>query len=283
MKQPQESSSSEWKRWCFYFLANAAAAGHLPWRDCYSLSPRERSAIQDSIQQFQLGEGSNGARLLKRGQAYSDATMDPDFVLALTLFIREEQRHSACLLRFMRRQGIPPVTKHWVDNIFRLLRGLAGLELSLKVLVTAELIAVPYYRALGLASNSELLQAICKMILRDEACHLRFQASMLSRLGEGRTRVVERFLSVAHRLFLLGTCHVVWVGHRKVFADAGYSFRKFVRESVSELAALDMAGSRDCRLSPSVGPCVPEPSRAAEIRDIVPDDEPSVPGTSGAI
>jgi hypothetical protein len=267
-----EGSSSESKRWCSYFLANSEAADDLPWGDPYVLSPRERSEIQDSIQQFQLGERSNGARLLKRGQVYADATMDPDFVPVLSLFIREEQRHSACLLRFMRRQGIPLVTKHWVDNIFRLLRGLAGLELSLRVLVTAELIAVPYYRALGLATNSKLLQAICKMILRDEAAHLRFQASMLFRLGEGRARVVQRFLFIAHRFFLLGTCYVVWAGHREVFAAAGYSFRNFVRESLSELAVLVIASSRDRGLGRLVVSCVPRPSGVPEARDILRED-----------
>jgi hypothetical protein len=272
MRHADESSSSESKRWCSCFLANSTAADDLPWSDRYVLSPRERSEIQDSIQQFQLGEGSNGARLLKRGQAYSAAAMDPDFVSALSLFIREEQRHSACLLRFMRIQGIPPVTKHWVDNIFRLLRGLAGLELSLRVLVTAELIAAPYYRALGLATNSKLLQAICKMILRDEASHLRFQASMLFRLGAGRARVVQRLLSVAHRLFLLGTCYVVWAGHRNVFAAAGYSFRKLVRESLSEPAVLVVASSRDCVLGRGVVSCAPQPSRAPQVHDVVPGD-----------
>jgi hypothetical protein len=272
MRQNHKTSSTESRRWCSYFLANSTAADDLPWRDEYVISPRERSDIQASIQQFQLGEGSNGARLLKRGQAYSVAAEDPEFVSALSLFIREEQRHSVCLLRFMRREKIPPVSKHWVDNSFRLLRGLAGLELSLRVLVTAELIAVPYYRALGLATDSKLLKAICKMILRDEAAHLRFQASMLVRLGEGRARVVERLVSVAHSFFLLGTCYVVWVGHRKVFAAAGYSFRKFVRESVAELAALMIACSPDYVLGRGAGSRVTQRSGAPEVRDIASAD-----------
>lgn len=270
MKQACARSSSESKRWCSYFLANSAAADGLPWDDPHVLSSRERSAIQSSIQQFQLGEGSNGARLLKRGQAYSATMTDPDFVSALALFIREEQRHSACLFRFMRMQGIPPVTSHWVDDIFRLLRGLAGLELSLRVLVTAEIIAVPYYRALGRATKSPLLQTISKMILQDEAGHLRFRASMLFRLGEGRAHMVQRVLRVTHRLFLLGTCHVVWAGHRCAFAAAGYAFRRFVTESLSELAALDIASSPNCRPILSRESYIPAPSCAPEIPAIAP-------------
>ena len=97
--------------------------------------------------------------------------------------MKEEQRHSAYLLRFMQREGIPVSSKHWVDTVFRRLRVLGGLELALRVLVSAEIIAIPYYRALGAATQSPLLQAICATILQDEAAHLRFQASMLWRLS----------------------------------------------------------------------------------------------------
>jgi hypothetical protein len=234
------------KRWHSYFVAYGCAADHLCWDDPYILSSGERSAIERSIQQFQLGEGSNGARLLKRGQQYSAAVGDPDFVQALSLFIQEEQRHSACLLRFMQKQGIPSVENHWVDNVFRLLRGLAGLELSLRVLVTAEIIAVPYYRALGGATHSALLRNISEMILRDEAAHLRFQRSMLFRIAEGRARVVHRAISAINRLFLKGTCHIVWVFHKSAFVASRYDFQKFVRESLSEFDALEIAVSTDC-------------------------------------
>jgi hypothetical protein len=42
-----------------------------------------------------------------------------------------------------------------------------------------------------------------------------------------------------HKLFLCGTACVVWIGHRAVFRAAGYSFKTFVEESVSEFMALD--------------------------------------------
>lgn len=267
MPSTNTNGASESKKWCSYFLANSSAADDLPWNDSYILSFPERRAIQDSIQQFQLGEGSIGARLLKRGQSYSADARDPDFALALGSFIREEQRHSACLLRFMQTQGIPSVTSHWVDSVFRLLRGLAGLELSLRVLVTAEIIAVPYYRALGKATSSVLLRTISKMILEDEAAHLRFQASMLSRLGGGRARVVQQVLSFTHRFFLRGTCCVVWAGHRKVFVAASYTFRKFMRESLLELRAVD-ASSRNCYSAEVAGRSVAALSRSPEISEV---------------
>jgi len=235
----ERSAASISKAWRLHFLANQENPGELPWDDAYKLSPDERRAIQHSIQQFQLGESSEGRRLLNRARAYSLATNDPDFAEALSLFVKEEQRHSAYLLRFMRAQEIPNVSSHWVDSVFRRLRVLAGLELSLRVLVTAEIIAVPYYTALGRATASRLLNAISSRIVQDEAAHLKFQSSMLSRLGATRRPIIRRLIAQLHEFFLVGTSLIVWCEHSSVFRAAGYSFKSFLRESLAEFAALE--------------------------------------------
>ena len=198
------------------------------------LTDEERRTITPSIQQFQLGEGSRGQRLLERGQKFGASVADPLFAGTLDIFIREEQQHSRYLAAFMQSQSIPLVEKHWVDTVFRKMRGLAGLELSLTVLVTAELIAVPYYRALRGATNSPILKMICTRILDDEASHLKFQASMLARAARSRPAAVQRGLHELHRLFLLGTVAIVWMEHRTVFEAAGYNFARLKKEALSE-------------------------------------------------
>jgi 1,2-phenylacetyl-CoA epoxidase catalytic subunit len=196
------------------------------------LTPEELTAVTKSIQQFQLGEGSKGQRLLDRGKAFGNKVHDPCFVSALELFIKEEQQHSEYLAHFMQSQNIPLISHHWVDTVFRKLRGLAGLELSLTILVTAELIAVPYYRALREATDSLTLRNICTRILEDETAHLRFQASMLARVPSDRKSVWKRTIRELHRLFLLGTIFVVWAGHRSVFESAGVGFRQFMEDTL---------------------------------------------------
>jgi hypothetical protein len=242
MSAPDASGASISRSWCSYFLANRLDPHDMPWDDHYLLSPAERRAIEHSIQQFQLGEGAEGRRLQNRGRAYSRAVGDPHFSEALSLFVKEEQRHSAHLLRFMRGQRIPEISSHWVDSVFRRLRVLAGLELSLRVLVTAEIIAVPYYRALGRATASPLLHAISARILEDEAEHLKFQSSMLSRLAVRRNSLWQRLIWRVHRLFLVATSFVVWVEHGSVFRAAGYSFKEFALEALAEFAALESPG-----------------------------------------
>jgi hypothetical protein len=244
MTSPNSASASVSKKWCSYFLANRLDPQEMPWDDPYGLSAAERDAIQHSIQQFQLGEGSEGRRLLDRGRAHARAVGDPHFSDALSLFIKEEQRHSAHLLRFMRGHGIPELSSHWVDSVFRRLRVLAGLELSLRVLVTAEIIAVPYYRALGCVTGSPLLRAISARILQDEAAHLRFQSSMLSRLGAARHPALRRLVSRLHRIFLVGTLFVVWVEHGSVFRAAGYTFEEFALEALIEFTGLESPSRR---------------------------------------
>src|SRR5277367_1721682 len=147
MNTPNDPAAMESGIWCQYFRAAATVPTSLPWDDPTTLTREESRCIQSSIQQFQLGEGARGSRLLKRGQEYAKATADPHFVEALTLFVKEEQRHSAHLLRFMQREGIPASSKHWVDTIFRRLRVLGGLELALRVLVSADRIASAIHRS----------------------------------------------------------------------------------------------------------------------------------------
>ncbi len=244
MTPSDDLPAAESASWCRHFLCAAIATDRLPWDDPTALSCEESRCIQSSIQQFQLGEGSSGSRLLKRGREFANVTGDADFIEALTLFVKEEQRHSGYLLRFMQREGIPASSKHWVDTVFRRLRVLAGLELSLRVLVSAEIIAIPYYRALGAATQSPLLQAICARILQDEASHLRFQASMLSRLSASRPLFADRIVSAMHGAFLMVTCYVVWLEHGRVFRAAGYSREGFLAEALWEFDRLDNAVGR---------------------------------------
>lgn len=225
---------AESQKWFTHFSLRSTTALYVSPMPSPQLTAREKVAVAKSIQQFQLGEGSKGRRLLARGTRYARCANDPFFAAALDLFIKEEQQHSAYLAAFMASQGIPRVSRHWVDTTFRRLRGLAGLELWLTVLVTAEIIAMPYYRALRDATGSQTLKMICRRILEDEAAHLRFQASMLGRVGSHRSPAVQQATGRMHRQFLLGTIALVCLEHRGVFEAAGCDFRRFRNETLFE-------------------------------------------------
>jgi hypothetical protein len=223
--------------WIDYFYRNACEPS-FPWEDCVRLSGAERIAVISSIQQFQLGEGASGTRMIERAQRFSRATGDLGLVAALRLFLREEQRHSRILARFLEIEHVPCLRKHWVDGVFRWLRGVAGLELCLKVLVTAELLARPYYAALREATGSPLLRSICDRIFAEEGAHLRFQAFALSRLQRRHCASVQSAIKASHAALLACTAAFVWLEHHSVFRAAGRSFRRFWRETWDEFYAL---------------------------------------------
>src|SRR5271168_2918608 len=133
--------------WLSYFRSNQAEPQEIPWKDAQRPDEETALFLIPSLQQFQLGEGATGITFLELGRHHAEATGDLDFTETLALFIAEEQRHSALLKRYLRAVGAPVLERHWVDRIFRKLRKLAGLECMVTVLVAAEVLAVPYYRA----------------------------------------------------------------------------------------------------------------------------------------
>ena len=223
--------------WVFLFSSRAAARELLPWSHPQILTDNELRLVSGSIQQFQLGEGSDGSGLIRRGSTSRLAALDPNFIPSLELFIKEEQRHSRHLARFLQREGVALLQQHWVDRVFRRVRKFAGLELCLRVLVMAEIVAVPYYTALQRATGSALLQRICANILADEADHLRFQAENLKRLQSSR-RSRPSLELVFWRWFQLGTLLVVWHEHGEVLRAGRYGWNSFRTECVRLLVAV---------------------------------------------
>lgn len=223
--------------WLHYFQSNAAEP-QLPWDDGNRLSGAERAAVLASIQQFQLGEGAQGRRLLDRARGALRQSEDLEYLEALRLFIREEQRHSRILGRFLAREGVGCLRRHWIHGAFRRVRALAGLEFFLRVLVTAEVIAIPYYTALRDSTGSPLLGAICTRILREEAAHLRFQAFALARLESRRPAITRHWARTMHRWFLIATTALVWVEHRFVFRAGGYAHARLRRHALAEFETL---------------------------------------------
>lgn len=223
--------------WVDYFYQNAREP-ILPWDDEVRLSGAEKRAVIASIQQFQLGEGASGARMLERARRFSRETGDLGLIAALRLFLREEQRHSRILARFLYTENAPCLAKHWVHSVFRWLRGMAGLELCLRVLVTAEVLARPYYAALRDATRSPLLRSICQRFLDEESAHLRFQAFVLRRFQSRHHLLPEVLIKTSHAVLLAWTVALVWVEHKTVFRSAGRSFHHFWKEAWGEFDAL---------------------------------------------
>src|SRR5215213_7201811 len=155
------------KSWHDYFAENSSNKGAIAWDEEDTLTVAEKKRIGESIATFQLGEYSEGRGLLKFATQYASEHAD-DYLIKITrLFIAEEQNHALLLKRFMDRHEIAALKKNWTDTVFRRLRKNVGYELSVTVLITAEIISLVYYRALKKCTGSRLLAKVCDKLLAD--------------------------------------------------------------------------------------------------------------------
>ena len=222
-------TSSEWLR---YFENNSRQLLDIPWARGAELTPEEIVAVGPSIAEFQRGESGEGRHLIRYAQRYAERTGDHDYALAIVLFIREEQRHARDLRRVLELHAIPLARASFTDAVFRRLRNLFGtLEISIAVLITAELMAQVYYEALRRATRSSVLQRLCEQILNDEARHVEFQTERLGILRAPRAATLYRTTMLLQRIVFGATSGVVWLVHRRALQRGGYGFKRFWVES----------------------------------------------------
>jgi hypothetical protein len=222
-------SPDELRIWLNHFEYHAEHPRCIPAGLDDVLRPEELRLIASSIATFQLGEQSEGGTLVGAAQRFASGHQLPSLVRIMELFIREEQRHAALLRSFMEDHQIPLKSRDWTDRVFRRLRRLAGLELYLCVLITAELIGNVYYRALGSATGCQRLRVLCRTLVADELVHIAFESQLLLAVRGSRPGWVRALVRLMHRGFFAGTACVVWLTHRSLLRHAGCDARTFVR------------------------------------------------------
>lgn len=220
--------------WVEYFISNRNNLRIISWTDDYKLTRHEFTCIFNSIRIFQKGESSEARHLFQKANEFLNKQHDKSYFEALTLFIHEEHRHSFELKRFMLLQDIPCLASHWSDSAFRKLRKFGGLEQSVTVLLTAEMVAAVYYKALQKSTNSKVLHQICEQILSDEEMHIQFQSESLSQFYVRRSSFVNFMVFILRRLLLEGTLIAVWKDHKNVFTSGGYNFFSFRKNAMQE-------------------------------------------------
>jgi hypothetical protein len=157
-------------------------------------------------------------------------SQDHTLVDIFELFIAEEQRHASLLGEFMQDHEIAPRERAMTDLAFRALRRLGGLEARLRMLVTAEIIGIVYYRALEVVTDCRRLQILCRSLVADELAHVAFESQLLLASKNGRTGPAKLLTGVWEQCILTGAALVVWATHRRVLKSAGYGPALFLRD-----------------------------------------------------
>ena len=221
--------------WLAHFRSQAAHPRQVPATLDDTLTARERRLIGASIATFQLGESSDGTRLRAAVRQHCGAQADHPFVEIFDLFIAEEQRHARLLGEFMQDHEIPEIRSALTDRAFRGLRHCGGLESRLRLLVTAEIIGIVYYRALEVVTDCKRLQILCRTLVADELVHVAFESQLLLALRTRRP-AVAKLLSAGEQCLLSAASLAVWLTHRRVLKCAGYGPLLFLRDCRSQYA-----------------------------------------------
>ena len=201
-----------------------------------------REALARSLARFELGESGDGANL-KRLAA---ATGEPTYLRSIELFVDEEGQHARWLGILRERFGGEKLESHWSDAAFVALRHIGGLRREICVLLTAEVVALSYYRVLPLAYDDPVLAAACDRILRDERGHVAFHRATLGSEFATMPAPARTASVLTWRAFVASTAKVVAWDHREVLELAGVSRSEFeieVRGRARRLARAIRRGS----------------------------------------
>lgn len=193
------------------------------------ISEKEISIILRSLQAWQLGETSDGSHLFKAAAKYTARINDPAYMEALSLFIKEEQKHGNNLGTYLDRIGKPRIKRDLGDTLFRKVRHFnTNMEIWTLTVIIVESTAQIFYQSMKDATRCKLLRQICTDILIDEAHHIDFQTERFSVIFKSKTPFRRAVIQRLYYLFFFSTAVVVWVVNRKLFRAGGNTFEKYI-------------------------------------------------------
>lgn len=217
--------------WLTFFKRKSHNRASINWSQQDQLPAHEKNFLEKSISQFQLGEYSEGRNLLRFAKAYGVKIDDSRISEVTKFFIQEEQHHAFLLGKFMDKYGMTKKKNHWADTIFRRLRSIAGFELSLTVLTSAEIASLPFYETLEKITSSQILKDICKQLHIDELSHLEYESELLHDIRSTKP-LIQTLRYTFHIGVLIATSCCVWFNHKKILQRGNFTLFSFLRSTV---------------------------------------------------
>ncbi|MEP7164373.1 MAG: ferritin-like domain-containing protein [Ferruginibacter sp.] len=216
------------KKWIGHFRVNLTQQ-RVNWDLMPDISEEEIATILHSLQAWQLGETSDGAHLIHASTLYAKKINDPDYVDAVKLFIREEQKHGNNLGKYLDAINRPRICRDWGDTLFRKIRYFnTNMEIWTLAVITVESAAQVFYQSLKNATGCGLLKQICTDILIDEAYHIDFQTERMTIIFESKSFIGKMAARYMYAVFFFATSLVVWFAHKKLFKAGSTGFRKYM-------------------------------------------------------
>lgn len=200
------------------------------------LKDEERRLIARSIAIFQLCEQPEGTSLLRSARRFAQVHNAAQLTRITELFVTEQQRHATLLRAFMEDHDIPRKQTSLTDFVFCCLRHIGRFETRLHVLITAELIANVYYRALESVTGCQRLKVLCRTLVADELAHIGLESQLLLTLRAHRPALVRASARLLHKAFFTCAASAVYLTHRTVLRSAGYNISSYLRVCARQFA-----------------------------------------------
>ena len=187
--------------------------------------------LTQSIREFQLGDGGGPAGLIAfNADSFRDET--PEIRKVVDLWFDEEKEHSRLLGDMVERLEATPIESHWSFSLFCFFRKWLGVDFELQILTVTELVSTSYYTLLRKYTKDPALLGVCRLILRDEAGHLRFQNDRLACRGRSAS---DWFWAAQFRLSALIAGTVLWISHGRCIRGMGGSTGEFYENITSQV------------------------------------------------
>ncbi len=220
-------TSSFWKN----HFENNLKHQRIDWTVLPTITKKEKASILYSLKAWQLGETSDGSHLLKATTKYAYTIDDLQYIDAVKLFIKEEQKHGNNLGMYIDLIGETRKSKDWGDTLFRKIRYFnTNMELWTITVIIVESAAQLFYKSLEEATQCELLKSICKDILIDEAHHIKFQNERLHIIFNQKPFYSKIVSLIGYSVLFFLTIHTVWFGHKKAFIAGNVNKNSFMKQ-----------------------------------------------------
>lgn len=235
------------EKWIRYFERNKVSRPVPRWDALTSVDERVRPLLEQSLKEFQLGDGGGpGALIAWNLESYKRRQEKLGDVL--DLWFKEEHEHSRLLGGLLQRYGVAPIENHWSFWLFCFLRRWLGISFELQILTLTELSSTAYYRLLRMYSKDPASIDVFSLILRDESGHLAFQCDRLACEGAPGHGIMRLFWCVQFWCCGMVAASVLYASHGKCLRVMGVSCSEFYGEAHQQFSRfLVRLKNRACR------------------------------------
>jgi len=224
----------DYERWLAHFERNRLNRPEPDWSAPIPVLPNDMVSLLSSLAQFQLGDGGGPASLIARdADRFRNST--PEMRKLVDHWFAEEREHSRLLGCAVDNLGGQRIKSHWSFTAFCNCRRIFGVRFELQVLLLTEITSTAYYRLLKRHCRIPWLEAMCHLILRDEAGHISFHCDRLAANGRSLRGLAGWLWAAQLRLCGYAAATMLWANHRPCIAGLGGTTREFYGEVSREL------------------------------------------------